>query len=974
MKLFLTQRRKGAKAQRVLIGWIKKTKYLYFLCASASLRLCVKIFSDYLADFFVRLRINKKGLQDKFRQMQKEDWKKVKEILAEVLPLESSERQNYLENAEITGEIRREIESLLAVEKESASLMNLSAVAFSKDFFDETDENALVGQNVGVYRIVCELGYGGMGAVYLAERSDGKFAQRVALKLLKRELNTSSLRRRFQQEQEILASLEHPHIARLLDAGTTADKIPFLAMEYVEGLPIDDYCRSQNLDLNQRLDLFRKVCAAVNFAHRNLIVHRDLKPSNILVNKDGIPKLLDFGISKIISAEFEQINSATVTKLGAMTPSYASPEQLQSKSVTTATDIYSLGVILYELLSSHRPFEAKEGDLQEIYQAVIEYEPPPPSVVIADFGFGISDAENQKTSVPHQTKNQNLRTNPQSAIRHPQLKGDLDNIILKALRKEPERRYSSAENLAEDIHRHQRGLPVTARPNTFFYRAEKFYKRNKAGVIGTVLIALAIIAGIVATLWQAQVARAESAKAEKRFNDVRKLANSYIFDVYPEIENLEGSLKAREKILTNALEYLDGLSNEAGGDLELQSELATGYEKIGDVQGALNNSSFGNTQAGLDSYERGRKLREAVYAANPTNLEAKEKLAANYYTTARTLWNNNQAKEAEEMFDKGLRLRRELVAAQPDAVEFQNRLAVLLIDYGAIPVFNSQTEKALVLFDEALQIVEKLRLKEPENSDFKKTLTRLLRIMSKAKASIGDYEGGIRGLTQAVEVSKELAAQFPNDFRVQRSVWLTDTIICELFIEKRDGQKAVEACLPTIGFPKTALEKEPENGVVAYDLAISHFNTARAYRLAEKYPQTIEQSEKAIAVMSKLSKKDAGNLDYKRNLAVYETESARAFIKLEQFDKAAADLQNVIEILIPIVEADQKTLTYQYDLSMAYRLSAQASHQKGNRAQAAEFIDKAIAVIQILEELNALREADKNLSAELEKEKAEYDK
>ena len=302
--------------------------------------------------------------------MQTENWKIVKDLLAEILPLEYSERNSFLDNSGINDEIRAEVESLLLFEEESEDLMKLSAVEFSKDFFDteEAAENVLIGQKFGVYKIVRELGCGGMGAVYLAERADGKFEQKVALKLLKREMNTAELRRRFAQEREILASLEHPNIARLLDAGTTDDKIPYLTMEYIEGLPIDEFCSKRQLDLNQRLNLFRKVCAAVDFAHRNLIVHRDLKPSNILVTDDGTPKLLDFGISKILSAEFENVNSATITKLGAMTPSYASPEQLRSESVTTATDIYSLGVILYELLSGHRPFECKgrrfEGNLQ----------------------------------------------------------------------------------------------------------------------------------------------------------------------------------------------------------------------------------------------------------------------------------------------------------------------------------------------------------------------------------------------------------------------------------------------------------------------------------------------------------------------------------------------------------------------------------------------------------------------------------
>ncbi len=927
--------------------------------------------------------------------MQNTNWEQVKELLDEVLGLEPSKRQTFIKKAAVSDEIRAEVEDLISFENEAEDLMKLSAIEFSTDFFsDDETSNPLIGQQVGNYVIIREIGEGGMGSVYLAQRNDGKFEQKVALKMLKREMNTSALRRSFERERKILASLAHPNIARLLDAGTTKDKIPFIAMEYIEGLPIDEYCSKHDLNLEQRLDLFRQVCTAVNFAHRNLIVHRDLKPSNILVTEDGVPKLLDFGISKILSKELEPANAATVTRIGAMTPNYASPEQLQRKSVTTATDIYSLGVILYEILSGHRPFEENENSLKDIFQAIIEFEPLPPSAKVekkpkssqniveeTPQTLGISElptllnAPDNRTNLIKTQINQNRYTLPRlvyldSSI----LRGDIDNIVLKALRKEPERRYSSAENFAEDIHRYQRGLPVTARPNTFSYRAEKFIKRNRLAVVAGGLLLLAIIAGVIATLWQARIAQTERVKAEKRFNDVRKLANSYIFDVYPEIENLEGSLKAREKILTNALQYLDNLSNEASGDLELQSELATAYEKIGDVQGALTNSSLGNIQAGLDSYAKAQKLREDVYSANPINLETKDKLANNYYTTARTLWNNSQTKEAEEMFEKGLKLRRELVASQPDSVQAQNRLATLLIDYGAIPVFNSQTEKALILFNEALEIVEKLRQKEPENPDFKKTLTRLLRVMSKAKGSIGDYEGGIRGLTQAVEVSNELAKQFPNDFRVQRSVWLTNSIFCELYIDKLDGQKAVETCVPTIEFPKIALQKEPENGVVAYDLAISHFNSARAFRLSEKYPNTIEEGEKAIEVMSQMSKKTPDNLEYKRNLAVYETEIARAQLKLKQPDQAIVRLQKVIEIMIPIAEADKETTTNLYDLSMAYRLSAEANFQKGNKAEAVKFIDKAIALIQKLKELNSLRDTDKNLLGELEKEKAEFNK
>lgn len=920
--------------------------------------------------------------------MQTDNWEQVKELLDEVLQIEPSKRKIFLRKSTVSDQIKAEVESLIAFEDEAENLMNLSAIEFSKDFFSEEEEtNALLGQQIGVYQIIREIGYGGMGAVYLAERNDGKFEQKVALKLLKREMNTAAIRRRFRQEGEILASLEHPNIARLLDTGTTEDKSPYIAMEYVEGLPIDLYCLKHQLDLNKRLDLFRQVCVAVNYAHRNLIVHRDLKPSNILVTNDGIPKLLDFGISKILSAEIEQIDSATVTRLGAMTPSYASPEQLQRKSVTTATDIYSLGVILYELLCGHRPFEEKEDNLKDIFQAVLETDPPLPSSKLDKISEKLKTFSEKEINLPDSideiptiTLDSNNKTKSAKPIlTKPELlfltsnnlRGDLDNIVLKALRKEPERRYSSAENLAEDIHRHQRGLPVSARPNTFSYRLEKYVKRNRFAVIAGSLFLLAFIGGVATTIWQARIAQTERLKAEKRFSDVRKLANSYLFDVYPEIENIEGSLKVREKIITNALQYLDSLSNEASGDLALQSELATAYEKIGDVLGALKNSSLGNIQAGLDNYKKAQKLRESILDANPNEFEAKDKLVNNYFTIARTLWMNSQTKDAEEMFEKTIKLQRELVSVQPDSVEMQNRLAVLLIDYGAIPAFNSQSEKALALFNEALQIVEKLRQTQPGNPEFKKTLTRLLRTMSKAQSSSGNFEEGIKGLNQAIEVSKELAKEFPTDFRVQRSVWLTNLLLCELYIGKKDGQKAVETCPPTIEFPQTALQKEPDNGVVAYDLAISHFNSARAYRNGKIYPKTVEHSEKALEVMTQLLKKSPDNLDYKRNLAIYETEKVRALIELKEPDKSISALNNVINILNPILEADAESTKNLYDLSIAYRLMTKAYMQKSNKTEALKFIEKSIVNIKKLREINSLDESDKKLLDELENEKAE---
>ncbi|MEO5719102.1 MAG: protein kinase, partial [Chthoniobacterales bacterium] len=764
-----------------------------------------------------------------------------------------------------------------------------------------------------------------------------------------RGLDTEDILNRFRNERQILAQLDHPNIARLIDGGTTADGLPYFVMEFVPGRTLLEFCDAQQLDTSARLQLFRQVCAAVSYAHQNLVIHRDLKPSNILVTEDGGPKLLDFGIAKLLTSDEEALTQ-TIPGLRVMTPEYASPEQVKGERITTSSDVYSLGVVLYELLTGQKPYRLTSRNADEIARAITEQVPERPSTVTSQATESLNRRENRA------------------------LRGDLDRIVLMALRKEPERRYSSAAALADDIERHLTGLPVVAHQDTFTYRASKFVRRHIAGVFATALILLAIVAGMTGTLWQSRQARLQRAQAERRFNDVRKLANSNLFEVYPEVENLAGSLKAREKILTNALQYLDSLAKEAGGDLDLQSELATGYEKVGDVQGALNNSNLGKTKAGLETYRKANALRASVVAARPNDLEAREKLARNGYTIARTLWMDSQTKEAEGEFEKTLGLQRELVAAKPDSAELKDKLAVTLIDYAAIPAFNSQSEKTLTLLNEALPIVDQLREKHPANPTYKKTKARLLRQVGKSKDTLGDYVGGLEALQTALTLSKEVARQAPDDFRAQRAVWLTECMTCEHFIDQGSGMEAVRGCEGTIEFPKRALEKEPENGVVAYDLAISYFNLARAFRLSGNFQETISNAEAAIAEMSKLSAKSPDDADYKRNLAIYKTEKGRAQIELRQSDEALSALREAAEIMRPIVAADPNSATSLGDLGMAYRLQAQAHHQKGNHREAVGMVDKAIEIAQRLRKQKSSRDSEKNLLAELEKEKAAYRK
>jgi serine/threonine-protein kinase len=546
--------------------------------------------------------------------MRNEEWKQVEELLDAVLELEPAQREQFLDETGASApDLRREVESLLACERQVDGFLTAPALALSADFFaDDYGPEERAGQTVGRYRIIREIGRGGMGAVYLAERSDGEFQQEVALKVVRRSFADSDLARRFKQERQILASLNHPNIARLLDGGVSAEGEPFLAMEYVDGLRIDDYCDRRSLATEERLSLFVAVCEGVSYAHQNLIIHRDIKPSNILVTDEGVPKLLDFGIAKLINPEAEAGAAETVTGLRAMTLDYASPEQVRGVGVTTATDVYSLGALLYELLTGHRPHRLKNRRTDEILRVICEEEPERPSDRIADFRLQSAESE----------------TNPQSVIRNPKsLRGDLDNIVMMAMRKEPQRRYPSAAQLAEDIRGYLEGRRVLAHKDTFSYRAAKFVRRNKAGAAAAVLVAVALVGGIVATGWQAKRAtvqariaaeqrdraRIEATKAERINAFMQSIFASADPNWYSSGFGQRGEVKVVD-VLEQAGRRIDAeLNDEPEIRAELHHTIGTTYQSLGKFDQAET-----HFDAALNAYrglygERHPKVAEALY-------------------------------------------------------------------------------------------------------------------------------------------------------------------------------------------------------------------------------------------------------------------------------------------------------------------------------------------------------------------------
>ncbi len=500
--------------------------------------------------------------------MQQHEWEKVKDVFTAALELPAAERASFLaESCGADEALREEVDSLLAAHEEPKNVLEQNTYDLASQL--QTNGNKYLGKRFGAYSILREIGRGGMGSVFLAERADGEFEQQVALKIIRQSFADGELERHFRRERQILASLNHPNIAKLIDGGVSETGELFLAMEFVEGEPLIAFAEHYQLTIEDRLRLFLKICHAVSFAHQNLVIHRDLKPSNILVTQDGAPKLLDFGLAKLAEqsarASLVSLKGAeqTQTDFRAFTPAYASPEQILGKSVTTTSDVFSLGVILYELLTSEKPFQFEGKSLEEIIKTVSTGEASLPSRVVRS-------------------------QEPEGAGHERQLRGDLDNITLKALQKDPPRRYQSVAEFANDIERHLEHLPISARPNTVAYRASRFYQRNKIAVSAAALVIVALITGLAIALREYSNARRENAKAEA--------VNTYLQKMLRAPNSQSGDARKAyqttvNEVLADAEKRLDGseLSNQPEVRAELRRVIGAGYGDVGNYAAAERN-------------------------------------------------------------------------------------------------------------------------------------------------------------------------------------------------------------------------------------------------------------------------------------------------------------------------------------------------------------------------------------------------
>jgi serine/threonine-protein kinase len=503
-------------------------------------------------------------------ELDRERWKRVESVLDRALELPTSDVGAFLD-AQCAGnpDLRAEVEALLSADRNAGGFLERPATELALAWMDLPADSLVdtgpdrSGQRIGAWRITREVGRGGMGAVYRAERADGQYDQTVALKIVKRGLDTDEILRRFLRERRILARLDHPHIARLVDGGVTPDGLPWFAMEFVEGRPLTTWCDERRATVAERLRLFRAVCEAVQYAHRNLIVHRDLKPSNIFVTDAGEVKLLDFGIARLIRDESAD-ETLTLAGPQVLTPRYAAPEQLRGDTATTATDLYGLGVVLYELLAGARP-HAEVTRFDELREAILHREPLPPSRVRPEW--------------------------------HRAIAGDLDNIVLLTLRKEPQQRYATVEALLDDLDRFRDGLPVRATPPSARDRATKFVRRNRAAVIAVAAVAIGLVVGLVAAMWQVVAAalvvaslagalavslwqtRAARREARKAAEVKRFLLD--VFEVSDPSQSRGQSVTARELLDRGAQRIERELEGQPALRAEMLGALGEVYVKLG---------------------------------------------------------------------------------------------------------------------------------------------------------------------------------------------------------------------------------------------------------------------------------------------------------------------------------------------------------------------------------------------------------
>jgi len=704
-------------------------------------------------------------------------------------------------------------------------------------------------QTFAGYRLLRELGRGGMSVVWLAERVDGVVKRQVALKLPMFVLSSPLDIERFAREKDVLASLTHPHIARLYDAGVAPSGQPFIAIEFVDGLSVTEYCDRHRLGILDRLRLFQQVLAAVDHAHKHLVVHRDLKPSNILVDAEGQVKLLDFGIAKLLA---DPTSNKTVTQLtrdggAALTPFYAAPEQVSGEPISIFTDVYVLGVVLHELLTGKLPYAhafVESPSLAQILEALLSGTPTHPSqAAIDDVAAHARSATNAKR----------LRT---------MLAGDLDSIVLMALRKEPARRYASADRLSEDLRRYLIGQPVLARKSTLRYQLGKFVARHKVIVTAAAIVTLTLIVGLLVTLREARIARENELRAEQHFNDVRRLANSMIFEVQDAIRPLPGAVAVRKLIVQRAQEYLENLSRESAHDPALLRELAAAYSKLANVQGDNQSANVGETKGALENFRKATSLLESVALLQPNNRDVGRELAESYLDIALTLGVTGDAGGQQQYLKKAVQNLETLTTASPEDQALQHALGKAYertASSSSLVGNNGDLNRTLEYYLKADDIYQRLHRTQPQNRLFTREVSFSHKHIGSVLAVQNQFPTALDHYRAAQTIEEAVLALDPQSVTSRYNITYTYSDIGYVLGEQGDMDGALSYYRKVLAIRETLVATDPldtrTRGGVARTLNYIGYNLAKK----NDYPAALDSYKRALGILETLSRQNTIN-------------------------------------------------------------------------------------------------------------------
>lgn len=857
-------------------------------------------------------------------------WQEISPYLDEALAMPAEERSGWLAALRVRHpQLASLVEALLVDHR------LLEEEHFLEHSPSQPPEPVLVGQSFGAYTVISAIGHGGMGSVWLARRNDGRFERKAAVKLLNLALMGQGGEERFRREGRILGQLNHPHIAELLDAGVSSGGQPYLVLEYVDGQHIDDFCDEHTRNVEARVRLFLDVLAAVGHAHTNLVIHRDIKPSNVLVTSDGQVKLLDFGIAKLLEDEAQPGAATLLTREAgsALTPQYAAPEQITGEPVTTATDVYALGVLLFVLLTGQHPAGPGPHSTAQLLKVIIETEPPRMSTIVRRGG---AEAELIASSA-------SKRGATAERLRR-RLRGDLDTIVAKSLKKNPRERYASVNSMAEDLGRYLRHEPIRARPDAVAYRAAKFLRRYWLPVSAAALVIASLSAGLY-------TASHERAIAERRFSQLRQLSNK-IFNLDEDIRNLPGSTQARQSLVSAALEYLDGLAPAAHGDLDLSQDIADGYWRIAGIQGVPTQLNLGEPEKAEASMKRADELTEAVLADRPKDRRALLRSAG--IAQERMILAQEEHRDADAIAYAGKASHRlDEFLRLGDATDSER--IQISGEYGNLALAHLNMHMYAEAVPYAQRTVEVIR----PIASAQYVVAQGLSLLASALRDLGNLEGALQAIQEARNISGQ--AVYPNP---------TTRMLDEYGIFLRQGSILGEDGDVNLGRPADAIEPldkafhtteefaaKDRNDAVSR-MRVAHSGTVLGNILRQRDPR------RALAVydlaLSRVG--EVGNsLPARRSQATLLASSSYALLDLHRRAEALRRLESASSILLQTkdIPADQIKLD-----SDAYVVScAWAGYYaaEGNLDRAAALYEQLLGKVMAAhpQEFDDLRNAPK---------------